>query len=101
MNTRTQELLDNAKRAIGARREKRAAILAYWAWACPSGPITSEMLANAADHDWAQLAHAAHVAERPAGRIHDRHYVPSIETRKAVLAILRRLEQQQVKGVAA
>lgn len=97
MNVRTQELLDNAKRHIGARREKRALLLAYFAWACPSGPITAEMLAGATDHEWAQLAHAAHLAERPAGSIHDRHYVPSFETRRLVLAKLRELE----KGVVA
>lgn len=99
MNVRTQELLDNAKRHIGARRTAREAgpTTSVLRLGLPERPHYGRDAGRCDGPGMGATGAAAHLAERPAGSIHDRHYVPSFETRRLVLAKLRELE----KGVVA
>jgi hypothetical protein len=75
--------------AIARRREEKAAHIAFLAHACN---IPADSLESAREHEWAQLTEAARA------NTGKNFGVPSVETRKLVIAKMREFEQ---KGVSA
>lgn len=85
-----EELQAWAPRVIAERRYKKATQLAFLAH---SANIPASALAEAAEHDWAQLAEAVRA------NTGINYGTPSAETRAMVLILMREYERR--KGFAA
>lgn len=86
--TREHPLLESARRAIQARREKKASDMAWLAYACG---ITAADMENARPHEWKQLCEAARAYR------HEEYGVPSKESQTLILRKLRELEQKRMQ----